>query len=43
LILLAEIKDLLGHSSITVTQRYAQLAEEALHSIARKTTGGSHN
>lgn len=34
---LEEIRDLLGHSSITVTQRYAHLADTALKTAARET------
>ena len=37
---LEELKDFLGHSSITVTQRYAHLVESALHAAAAATKGG---
>lgn len=38
---LEEVKDFLGHSSITVTQRYAHLTPAALHAAARDTAGPS--
>lgn len=40
---LQEVKDLLGHSSITVTERYAHLGETALKRAAKKvnSVGGS--
>ncbi len=34
-----EVRAFLGHSSITVTQRYAHLSPEALHKAAAETTG----
>lgn len=36
---LEEVRDFLGHSSITVTERYAHLAPGALTDAARETTG----
>ncbi len=36
---LEEVRELLGHSSITVTQRYAHLAESALDQAAGGTSG----
>ncbi len=36
---LAEVKDLLGHSSITMTQRYAHLHPDHLHRAAAATPG----
>lgn len=36
---LEEIRDFLGHSSITTTQRYAHLSPEHLHRAASETTG----
>jgi integrase len=35
---LIEVRDLLGHSDISVTQRYAHLAPDALHAAAANTT-----
>ncbi|MBI4703856.1 MAG: tyrosine-type recombinase/integrase [Deltaproteobacteria bacterium] len=35
---LIEVRDLLGHSSVTVTERYAHLAESALQNAANETT-----
>jgi integrase len=37
---LEEVKEMLGHSSITVTQIYAHLAESALTAAADETRGG---
>jgi integrase len=34
-----EVRDLLGHSSITVTERYAHLSSSALRSAAEQTSG----
>lgn len=34
---LIEVRDLLGHSSVTVTERYAHLAETALQKAAKET------
>jgi integrase len=34
---LEEVRDLLGHSSVTVTERYAHLADSALKGAARET------
>lgn len=34
---LEEVKEILGHRSITTTERYAHLAESALHAAARET------
>ena len=39
---LEEAKEMLRHSSISVTQRYAHLAPDALHSVARETRGSGH-
>jgi integrase len=36
---LEEIRPLMGHSSITITMRYAHLGEDALAACARETTG----
>jgi integrase len=36
---LDEVRDLLGHSSVTVTERYAHLADSALRAAARDTHG----
>lgn len=36
---LEEVRDFLGHASITVTQRYAHLCPGGLHDAARATTG----
>ena len=36
---LQEVKEMLGHTSIVVTQRYAHLAESALEEAARSTVG----
>lgn len=38
---LDEIKELLGHSSIVVTQKYAHLGETSLKAAARETVGSS--
>lgn len=38
---LEEVKELLGHSSIIITQRYAHLAESALSAAAKGTHGDS--
>ncbi len=38
---LIEVRDLLGHSSVTVTERYAHLAESALQHAADETRGGN--
>ncbi len=35
---LEEVRDWLGHSSVTVTERYAHLAPDGLHDLARDTT-----
>lgn len=35
---LEEVRDLLGHSDVTVTQRYAHLAPDRLHAAAAATT-----
>lgn len=37
---LEEIRPLMGHSSILITQRYAHLGEDALYAAARETGGG---
>ncbi|MEM1414255.1 MAG: tyrosine-type recombinase/integrase, partial [Myxococcota bacterium] len=37
--LLTEVRDFLGHSSITLTERYAHLADDALVEAARGTVG----
>lgn len=37
---LAEVKEMLGHSSVTVTERYAHLGETALKGAARRIGGG---
>jgi integrase len=37
---LEEVKELLGHSSIMITQRYTHLAESALTAAAKGTSGG---
>lgn len=36
---LQEVKELLGHRSVTTTERYAHLCESALHEAARETGG----
>jgi len=38
---LHEVRDLLGHSSISVTERYAHLAASVLRTAAEQTRGGS--
>jgi integrase len=38
---LDEVRDLLGHSSISVTERYAHLSSSALRSAAEQTSGGA--
>lgn len=40
---LEEVKGLLGHRSITTTERYAHLAESALQVAARSTAGSIHD
>ena len=35
-----EARDMLGHSSVTVTERYAHLAPGSLHDAAAETTSG---
>lgn len=40
---LEEVKALLGHRSITTTERYAHLADSALRSAARGTAGSIHD
>ncbi len=37
---LEEVRQLLGHSSIQVTERYAHLAPDSIHEAAAATTGG---
>ncbi len=39
---LAEVRDLLGHASITTTERYAHLAETALKKAGSETPGIGH-
>ena len=40
---LIEVRDFLGHVSVTTTERYAHLADTALKSAARETQAGSSN
>lgn len=36
---LAEVRDVLGHSSVTITERYAHLCERVLDTAAAETRG----